>query len=169
MIEDIKFSIGLCEVTYGDMTLTYLADKCVFSAIPKYQKVYGGKGKAIQKYLLDEYNVSLDLSLHEESYNNLKLALSHESNENGFYATPQNVDTTGKPLIIHPKQKGESKEHDIVVFRAIVDPEQEFIKVYDKKLDNLQLRFIGVPMDKGDSELLRYFYIGDWEAEGVIP
>jgi hypothetical protein len=168
LISDIKIPIGLCEITYGDTVLKRFADKAQFQAIPTYKKMY--KGFEDRAYLLEAYEVSLTLSLTEETYQNLLLAIPHlQQYQEGYYDNPSKVDTMGKTLIIHPLQAGNSKEYDIVIFRAIPDPEQLFTRTYDKKQDSISVKFIGLPGKQINGEKFKsYFFIGDWQTSGVI-
>lgn len=166
----IKLPFGLCDVTYGDTNLTTLqADAAVFEATPHYKKMYGGKMEPF--YLLQSYDVSFTLSLAEESYQNLTLAMPQLQaySKGGYFDNPSRVDTSGMPLIIHPKVHGDDRYFDIVILRAIPDPENPFTKTYGKQADKYNVKFIGLPSKQvNDEKYSSYFYIGDWQASGVI-
>lgn len=168
-MESLRLPIGLCEVTYGDLTLNRFANSSVFNVMPKYKKLTGSFQEPV--YILESYAVSLSLSLTFEIFENLKLAIPslQEYDNGGFYDNPLNVNTEGKTLIIHPTDSGDSKEFDIVVFRAILDPENPYKRIYDKKQDQISVNFVGLPGKQLSNNTWKsYFYIGDWEASGVI-
>lgn len=166
----IRLPFGLCDITYGDMQMSTLADAVTFEAVPIYTKLYGGQGEKF--FMFGDYEVSLNVYLAEESLQNLTLAIPHLQPyaNGGFYDNPLKVDRTGKPLIIHPRIHGEDREFDLVIMRAIVDPENPFQKVYGKDADKYHVRFIGLPSKQLDDEskYKSYFYFGDWQASGVL-
>ncbi|UNC92712.1 hypothetical protein [Candidatus Contubernalis alkaliaceticus] len=166
-MEEIRIPIGLCKLIYGTQTLNNLADRAVFQAIPKYKQLFGGKGNTTQKYLLEKYDVSMIVSLTEENYDTLKLSIPYlETYEQGFYDNPNNPNMEGKPLIIHPSEAGETKEYDIVILDAILNPEKPFVRTYDKRVDKINVHFLGRPVMRNDK--LSYFFIGDWDSSGVL-
>jgi hypothetical protein len=169
MSEEIRIPYGQCEITYGDTKLKYLAEAVEFNAVPEYEKYSYGQFQIA--YLLKNYTVTLDLELQEETYENMKLSFAgfKEDELGGMYDDPSNVDTTGKLLTIHPLESGNSKEFDLTIFRAIVDPEHTYKRVYGKEKDTISVRFIGLPTKPfGDGHFKSAFYIGDAEKAGVI-
>lgn len=169
-MNELRIPFGLCDVIFDGVSLTNLADKAVFQAIPSYKKLHGGKGNTIKRYLLEDYKVSMTLSLTNESYETFKLTSpSLKDFSNGLYDNPSKVDISGKVLTIHPRFVGNIKDYDITLFSAIVDPEQSFVRTYDKNLDKFEIKFIGQPAkDINNEGFNSYFYIGDAEKAGVI-
>lgn len=167
-MSDIHIPIGLCEITFGGEEIRYLADKAEFNAIPSYDKFKAGYFEKV--YMLKDYAVTFEVSLAEESYKNIQMSAPFlKTGKFGLYDNPQHVNQQGKPLIIHPLDAGASKEYDIVIFNAIVDPENSYVRTYDKKQDSLSVRFLGLPSSTiGQGNFKSYFFIGDWEKEGVI-
>lgn len=165
-MDKIRLPYGLCKVTYDGEQLEYLADKVVFEARPKYQTLKVGKGE--KRFLLEDYEVSLTMSLSNEQYETLKLANpSLQDHEHGMYDNPSAVNKKGKKLTIHPYEAGESKEFDLTIFSAIVDPKQPYIRTYDKKMDKVRIRFLGQPARQmSDSKFKSYYFIGDVEKVG---
>jgi len=166
-MEDIRIPIGLCDVTYDGVTHTNLADEAMFEAKPTYQTLKGGQFN--KHYILEDYRVSFELYLSEESYDTLKLANpSLKEYNGGLYDNPSNVNQNGKQLVIHPSEAGESKDYDITIFSAIIDPKQPYSKTYKKGLDMVKVRFLGQP-DKNinGNEFKSYYFIGDTVEAGV--
>lgn len=165
MSNNIRF--GFCDVTYNGITYNNLADKAVFQAIPTYTKMFGGSPKKTY-YLLEEYTVSLTLSLNFESYETLKLSFpAFKDYQNGMYDAPNKVNEEGTLLTIHPRSYGSNKNFDITMFLAIVDPEMGFNRTFDKSLDKINVRFLGQPSKKINEDNT-YFFIGDAMKAGVI-
>ncbi|MEB1806598.1 MAG: hypothetical protein LPK26_04695 [Bacillaceae bacterium] len=168
-MDDIRLPIGLCEITYDGVKLSNLADKVVFEAIPKYQKLRAGK--MVKRYLLEDYNVSLTMSISNETYQTMKLANpALKDHEHGLYDNPSGVQRQGKQITIHPYHAGDSKEYDITIFSAIPDPEQPYVRTYDKKQDKVNIRFIGQPSKSFEGEDLfkSFYFIGDYESVEVM-
>jgi hypothetical protein len=133
--------------------------------------MYGGSPKRIVGYLVADYQVSLNLSLHEETYENMKLAYPALQTDSygGMYDNPSKINYTGQPLTIHPLESGDSKEYNITIISAIVDPEKLYKRVYGKEQDSLIIRFKGLPAKQFTGETFKsYFYIGDAVKAGVI-
>ncbi|MEC1786085.1 hypothetical protein [Schinkia azotoformans] len=164
-MSELRIPIGFCEITYDSKVLRFFADECEFKAIPKYKKMYSGFDEV--GYILEEYDVSLTVPLVEETYETLKMAIYNFDHElNGFYDNPTQVNSEGKPLIIHPIDIGATKEYDIVILNAFIDPEMGFNRVFKKEQDSISIRFKG--KSKKINDKLHWFYIGDWSASGVI-
>lgn len=161
-----NIALGLCDVIYDGKTYSQLASEAVFNAEPEYEVVNGGK---LQKfYILKDYHVSVEFSLHEESYETLKLANpSLESfGDGGLYDNPQRKQE-GKLLTLHPVSQGNDNHLDVNIFSAIVDPEKSFTRTYDKGVDELEVRFIGQPSKSfNKNEFESFYYIGD--VDGVM-
>jgi hypothetical protein len=169
--EPIRWVYGLCDVTWNTHNFNQykLSGEVTFNAIPKYQKIFGGKGNTVKGYLLESYDVNLSLSIDSETYNTLKLAIPHfDETVNGFYDNPSNVNMVGSPLVVHPYRSGVSKEYDITILSAYLDPEQPYERVYDKRKSTIELKFIGQPVERDYGQIQSYFFIGDWEAEGIL-
>lgn len=166
-MNDIRIPVGLCDVTYNDVTYQSLASEAVFEVAPSYQTVkVGALGKM---YLLEDYEVSLTIALTEESYNTLKLSNpALKDYKGGLYDNPALVNQQGKRLIIHPVNAGNSKEYDITIFNAIIDPENGFTRTYQKGVDMINVRFIGQPGKSINENVFQSFYfIGDTAEAGV--
>jgi hypothetical protein len=167
-MSDIHIPIGLCSIKFGNDSINYLADKAEFNAIPTYKKLK--KGQFENCYLLEDYSVTFSIFLSEESYKNIQLSSPFlQKASNGLYDNPNKVNLKGLPVIIHPLDSGDSKEYDIVIFNAIVDPENPYTRIYDKGMDRLNVKFIGLPGKSFNNQIFKsYFYIGDWEQAGVL-
>jgi hypothetical protein len=167
---EIRLPYGLCDITYDGKTYSNLADEAEFQVIPKYQKLKIGNGLGEFKYLLEDYYVSLSVVLTEENYETLKLANpSLQNYGGGFYDDPTRVNGEGKPLIIHPSNVDESiKDYDITIFRAVIDPESPYNRIFSKGIDKVRVNFIGKPyITLGNSKFKSYFFIGDTQKAGV--
>ncbi len=164
-MNDIRIPLGLCEVSYDGQQIKYLADKVVFEAKPKYQTMQAGQGKG---YILEDYEVSLTMSVSNELYETMKLANpSLIDHAHGMFDNPTEVNKKGKQLTIHPYEAGDSKKYDITIFSAIVDPKQPYIRAFDKKMDKVKIRFLGQPSKQmSDSKFKSYYFIGDVEKVG---
>jgi hypothetical protein len=163
---DLNLPFGLCEITYGDITLPSMGSEGTFSAIPKYQKVIGGRMNSETNYLLEEYNVSFEVSFEQESVELLQLYMpSLQSEGNGLYDNPNKVNIDTRRLVIHP-YTANGKETDICIWNAYIDPETGFQKIFGKDTNKYKVKFIGKP-NKGGNVVNSYFYIGDWSKVGV--
>lgn len=165
---DINIPFGLCEITYDGSKLPMMADEGIFSAIPIYQKLFGGALNSEVNYLLQSYQVSFTVTINEESYNSLKLHMpSLESHEHGLYDNPSNVNTKGKKLIIHP-YGADSREFDICIWNAYISPDTEFNRTFKKESDGFEVTFVGKPVKQHTDKNLEnsYFFIGDWSKVG---
>ncbi|MBU9714419.1 hypothetical protein [Evansella tamaricis] len=162
-MDKIRLPIGLCQVTYDGVSLSPLAEKVVFEAIPKYQELKGGQMQTF--YLFEDYKVMLTMSISNETYETMKLSNPGlQDHEHGLYDNPAKIERDGKQITIHPYDAGESKEYDITIFSAIPDPNIPFKKTYDKRQDKVRLRFIGQPSKSfDDNKLKSYYFIGDYE------
>lgn len=166
---NIHLPIGLCEITYDNIKLPNQGSEAVFSAIPTYIKLYGDQHNQVKGYLLEQYEVSFEVAIDKETYDVLKLAIpTVQEHEHGLYDQPSKVNMEGKQLIVHPYSAGESKEYDICIWNAIIDPEVEFRRVYDKMMNPILLRFIGKPVKHHRDKKLNnsYFFVGDWSKVG---
>jgi hypothetical protein len=167
-LNDFNLSFGLCEITYGDVILPSLGDQGVFSAIPKYLKLNGGKNNVIQKYLLQEYEVSFEVMFDKEAIEMMQYYMpTLQSYKNGFYDSANNVAMDSKQLIIHPYLANTSKQYDICIWNAIIDPETGFQRTYGKEINKYKVKFIGNPVKNNADLVNSYFYIGDWSQVGV--
>jgi hypothetical protein len=163
----MRIPIGLCDVTYNGITHTALADEAIFEAKPKYSIVRKGQMEKIP--LLEDYDVSLQLYLHEETYETMKLANPslHDYN-GGLFDDPTKVNLIGKQLTIHPAEAGDSKEYDITLFSAILDYEQSYKRVFRKGIDTISIRFLGQPSKQiNGNKFKSYYFIGDVVGAGV--
>ncbi|WP_286231315.1 hypothetical protein [Neobacillus mesonae] len=170
MIEPLNIPFGLCKITYGGTVLPSIGSAGEFKAIPKYEVPTSGALNHKKHYILTEYNVIFEVSLENESYETLKLHMpTLQSHEYGLFDSPSNVNTTGKRLIIHPYTAGESKEFDLCIWDAYLDPETEFNRKYDKVTNKFNVRFIANRFENSvDTRLANsYFFIGDWSKVGV--
>lgn len=178
-MDDVRIPIGNCEISYNGMKLNRFADSAKFEAIPKYKVTSGGALQGERLYILEEYNVSVIVSLAYESYDTLKMAMPLlKEYHDGLLQSNHSASTmfeNGRarkdiPLIIHPIDAGDSKEFDICIFRAIIDPENKYTRTYDiRKQDKIDVKFIGLPARQYKDEINKsYFYIGDWEKAGVL-
>lgn len=167
MNDDIRVPLGVCDVTFQEQTYFQLADAAVFEAIPTYDNVRAGQFQKL--YMVTDYVVSLDLMLNDENYNTLKLSYpALQDYKNGLYDNPAKVNYHGEPLVIHPVEAGESKEYDITIFSAILDPEKGYTRTYSKGLDMVSIRFLGQPAKRFEGNAFKsYFFIGDTDEAGV--
>jgi hypothetical protein len=166
---DFNIPFGLCEITYGDIILPSMGSEGFFQAIPKYQKIIGGKFNNTKGYLFEQYDVSFEVSFEQESIELLQLYMpSLQSDGNGLYDSPGKVNMDTKKLVIHPYSVI-GKETDICIWNAIIDPETGFQKVYGKETNKYKVKFIGNPVkNHSDANIVNsYFYIGDWSKVGV--
>ena len=171
-MSDIRIPFGLCDVAYNGVTYTQLADEATFEAIPKYTKLQHGQFEKIP--MLEDYEVSLQLYLNEEKYETLLLSnpslklLEVNSVNLGLYDDPSSINLQGQPLTIHPVEAGSSKEYDITIFKAIVDYEQSYKRVFRRGIDTLSIRFIGQPSKQINGNVFKsYYFIGDVVRAGV--
>jgi len=161
-MNELNIPFGLCEITYDGKKLPSMADEAVFSAVPKYMPLYGGTGNTVKKFILEEYQVAFTVVIDSVSYETLKIiSPTLKQHEHGLYDEASNVDTTGKRLIIHPYDAGDSKEFDLCIWSAFVSPETGFTRTFKKESDKFEITFIGKPTQLGDTQ--SYFFIGDWE------
>jgi hypothetical protein len=188
-LNDMNLSIGLCEITYGDIILPSMGSEGKFQAIPKYRKMFGGKLNSTQRYLLEQYDVSFEVEFDMEAIEVMKFYMptlqNHQTiNESydtgdpdfgiintyndGYYDNPQNVDMSKNRLVIHPYTANSSKQYDICIWRAYIDPETGFQRVYGKETNKYKVKFIGTVVDNhADPNIINsYFYIGDWSKVG---
>lgn len=159
--------IGLCDITINGETYYSLGDDAYFRVQPAYETYRYGK---MQKgYILSDYVVSFEFSLDQINYDVLKMAMSLQEYENGFYDDPSAINFEhGKQVIIHPVDLGDNKDYDITLFSAIVDPEQELEKVYSKSVNPIRIRLIALPHKSfKDSNFNSHYFIGDAEKAGV--
>jgi hypothetical protein len=166
---DFNLSVGLCEVTFGNTILPSMGSEGTFQAIPTYSKVYGGRNQ-IKKYLLEKFDVSFEVSFDKESIEMMKIYMpTLISYENGLYDNPQNVSLSKNQLVIHPYTANTSKQYDICIWNAYIDPETGFQRVYGKETNKYKVKFIGKAVKSHtDTNIVdSYFYIGDWSKVGV--
>lgn len=167
-LNDFNIPVGMCEITYGDIILPSIGSEGVFQATPKYKKAFGGRLNSTQKYLLEDYDVSFEVSFEQESIEMLTFYMpTLQMHENGMYDNPQNVNMSGKQLIIHPYLANGSKQYDICIWNAYIDPETSFQRVFSKETNKYKVRFIGKIADYRGGIVNSYFYIGDWSKVGV--
>lgn len=160
--------IGLCDITIDGETYYSLGDDAYFRVQPTYETYRYGK---MQKgYILTDYVVSFEFSLEQVNYDVLKMAMSVHEYGNGLYDDPSSINfQEGKQVIIHPVDLGNNKDYDITLFSAIVDPEQEFEKVYGRGVNPISIRLIALPHRSfNGSNFNSFYFIGDAEKAGVI-
>jgi hypothetical protein len=170
MNEPINIPFGLCQITYNDVILSAMGSEGTFYAIPKYQVLSSGVMGSKKNYILEEYYVGFEVSLEHESYETLKLHMpTLQNHKNGLYDSPNKVNTKGKRLVIHPYSAGASKDFDLCIWDAYIDPESVFKRTFDKQSDKFNVRFIANCVDKHiDPNLIKsYFFMGDWSKVGV--
>ncbi|MCR1833134.1 hypothetical protein NSA56_01820 [Oceanobacillus caeni] len=165
---EMNIPIGLCDITYDGQTHYNLASEAIFRAEPTYETIRFG---ALKKgHLLTDYIVSFEFNLSEESYNTLKLSNASLVNyKGGMYDNPlRKLSIEGKPLTIHPVDYGNSKEYDITIFKAIIDPKKAFERVYSKGTEMINIRFLGQPAQQiNRSGFNSFYYIGDTVKAGI--
>lgn len=162
-LKDLNIPFGLCQLTYGEDVLPGMGSEGIFSAIPTYKKLFGGAVNTTQKYILQDFKVSFEVSFNHYDYDMLKMympTLQSDSRARGLYDSSQSVSMTTKPLIIHPYEAGESREYDINIFAAYIDPETEFKRTFGKQIDKFTVKFIGTPYENPEFDNF-YFLIGD--------
>ncbi|AIF45431.1 hypothetical protein [Virgibacillus sp. SK37] len=166
-MSNLRIPVGLCDITYDGKTYSNLGSEALFETDKKYKKMNHGQQQI--KYMLEEYVVSLTLSLSEENYETLKLAdQSLKDYSGGLYDNPSKIDYDGKELIIHPVESGNDKTYDIVIFKAIVDPENPMIRTFSKGADTINIRFLGQPSKQiAGNTFKSYYFIGDPVKAGV--
>jgi hypothetical protein len=170
-LNDFIISIGLCEITYGDSILPSLGDQGVFKALPTYDVVSGGKFNTTQEYFLKKYDVSFEVSFDQEALEMMPFympTLINDEANNGYYDNPQKVSMSSNKLIIHPYLAKNSKQFDICIWDAFIDPETGIQRVYGKDTNKYKVRFIGKPVIEHTNPKFvdSYFYIGDWSKVG---
>jgi hypothetical protein len=166
---NFNIPFGLCEITFGDITLPSMGSEGTFSAIPKYKKIFGGRLNSETKYLLEQYDVTFEVSFEQESIELLQLYMpSLRSDENGLYDKPSSLNLETNKLVIHP-YTATNKETDICIWNAYIDPETGFQKKYGKDTNKYKVKFIGkIVKTHTDSNIINsFFYIGDWSKVGV--
>lgn len=168
-IDDINLLNAIIDEYKNLIELKYFANTVQFNAIPTYKKYSYGKMQT--GYLLEKYDVYVDIELEEETYQNMQFAYQgfKKDTQGNLYDDPSKIDMTGKLLTIHPLKSGDSKEFDLNIFNVIVDPENPYKRVYGKEKDTIKIRFLGQKGKKIDNnDFSSYFYIGDAQTAGVI-
>lgn len=160
---------GLCDITYDGVRMPLMGSDAVFNAIPKYIPLYGGYMNTTQGYILEEYQVSFTVSFSSQSYETLKLHFQQlQDHKHGMYDNPTKVNMQGRKLVVHPKAAKNSKEFDLCIWEAYLDPENGFDRIFDKNADSFRVKFIGKPVKQSkDRDIVHsYFFIGDHEKVG---
>jgi hypothetical protein len=168
-LSELNIPIGLCEITYGDIVLPSMGSEGTFQSIPKYKQMTGGGLNEIQGYLLEQYEVSFEVSFQHEVLEMFNFYLpTLQSYQNGYYDSPNKVNMSTNKLVIHPYGK-DNNDYDICIWNAFIDPETGFKRTFAKEADKFNVRFIGRSVKThADSNIVNsYFYIGDWSKVGA--
>ncbi|WP_404403803.1 hypothetical protein [Jeotgalibacillus malaysiensis] len=165
-MEDMYIPFGLCDITFGQQQLKAIGSEGIFSSVSKFEELRGGQGNEIVNFIESNNEVKFTISLTDASKESLKLYMSNLTDYKGGLLDTGFNGLNSAPLIIHPRDAGESKEYDICIFNAYISPKTPFERIYDKSTVPFNIEFVA---RKTNIENFKSkFFIGDWSELGVM-
>lgn len=116
-----KYIFGLADITWGEEAIPVQGDAAVLNITPEFIDITSYEMGGVVDKISKSWNITLEVVLEEETAAVFSMALPLTADLKGNLtdaALGESLRAKAKELKIHPRSAGESKDFDIVIFKA---------------------------------------------------